>query len=262
MLKYSIYTSCFNIEKNNFYYWQYTIPKWINFVNNGENGEIIIAINKSQDNTLQIIQDNFKDFSCVKIIETKFDYNDYAFDGKIKNAALQNTTNKICLGLDLDEYPSPNKLSWDNIANQFLYSEYDSVFIPVIDLCKNKNLYKSLGCKWYMHKNGLCRGIWNGAKLNNGKIDIKKSDTCELIDKDGNLCSVAHLLREISVKEIKDNKIPFIIHLGWLEWENRKNQNKTWQSVWSNRAGYEIDDIIHEKENFEQIKTYEHNLDI
>lgn len=261
-MKYSIYTSCFNIEKNNFNYWKYTLPKWINFINNGDNGEIIIAINNSEDNTFKILTNFIKNFNCIKIVQTDFQYEDYAFDGKIKNSALQETTNQICIGLDLDEYLSPNKDSWDQIAKQFLYSEYDSVFIPVIDLCKDKNSYKSIGCKWYMHKPDLFRGIWNGAKLNNGKIDIKKSDTCELLDKSGNLCSTAHLVRDLSINSIKENNIPFIIHLGWLDWENRKNQNNMWQSVWSNRAGYEVDDIIHKKENFEQIQVYSHDLNI
>jgi glycosyltransferase involved in cell wall biosynthesis len=262
MLKYSIYTSCFNIEKNNFNYWQVTLPKWIEFIEKGQKGEIIIAINKSEDNTLEIIKKHFNNLDYIKIIETNYDYNDYAFDGKIKNEALQNTTSRICLGLDLDEYPSPNKNSWNIISDQFINSIYDSIFIPVIDLCKNKNLYKSIGCKWYIHKSGLYRGVWNGAKLDNGKIDIKKSDTCELLNKDGNLCSTAHIIEKLSVENIKKNNIPFIIHLGWLEWEIRQQQNKTWQPIWSNRAGYEVSDILHEKQSFDSIPVFPHNLNI
>ena len=112
-MKYSIYTSCFNIEKNNFNYWQETIPRWIKFIKEGECGEIVIAVNKSEDKTLEIIKDNFNKFNFISIVETDFEYEDYAFDGKIKNAALQNTKNNICLGLDLDEYPSPNEIAWE-----------------------------------------------------------------------------------------------------------------------------------------------------
>lgn len=260
MLKYSIYTSCFNIEKNNFNYWQKTLPKWIDFIEEGNKGEIIIAINKSEDNTFAIIKNYTKDINCIKITQTNFDYQDYTFDGKIKNAALQQTKNKICIGLDLDEYPSPNKNSWDQIANKFLYSAYDAIFIPVIDLCKNLNSYKSIGYKWYMHKSGLYRGIWNGAKLDNGKIDIKKSDTCELLNKNSNLCSTAHIVQELSIENIKNNNTPFIVHLGWLKWKDRQQQNKMWQPVWSNRAGYEVNDIIHEEASFDKIQVLEHNL--
>jgi hypothetical protein len=262
MFKYSLYTSCFNIIKNNFNYWEDTIPKWLEFINYGENGEIVIAVNTSEDQTLEVVKNKFKEYPCIKIIESNFDYNDYSFDGKIKNIALQNCVNEICIGLDLDEYPSLNKNSWANIASQFLNSNFEAVFIPVIDLCKSINHYKSIGSKWYMHKQGLNRGTWNQAKLENGKIDIKKSDTCELLNKNGNLCSAIPLVKESSLELIKKHDLPFIIHLGWLNWENRRNQNKTWQPVWSNRAGFEVEDIMHEEKSFDQIQVFEHNLNI
>ena len=262
MFKYSLYTSCFNIVKNNFNYWQDTIPKWLEFINYGENGEIVIAINKSEDKTLEVIKDKFKEYSCIKFVESNFDYNDYAFDGKIKNTALQNCVNEICIALDLDEYPSPNKNSWENIASQFLNSNFEAVFIPVIDLCKSEKYIKSIGSKWYMHKQGLNRGVWDQAKLENGKIDIKRSDTCELLNKDGDLCLAIPLVRELSLGLIKKYDLPFIVHLGWLNWQDRRNQNKTWQPVWSNRAGFEVEDIMHEEKTFDQIEVLEHNLNI
>jgi glycosyltransferase involved in cell wall biosynthesis len=261
-VKYSIYTSCFNIEKNNFFYWQKTIPKWVNFLNNGLDGEIIIAINNSEDNTLNILNNFIKNFNCIKIIESNFAYDDYAFDGKIKNEALKNCKNDICIGIDLDEYLSPNKKDWDIVADQLLNSDVEAVFIPVIDLCKSVNEYKSIGVKWYMHKQGLHRGVWKLAELSNGKIDIKKSDTCELLNNDGDLCKCANLLPQLTPEMISRTSCPFIIHLGWLNWKDRKNQNKTWQPVWSNRAGFEVNDIIHEEKNFEQIIVFKHNLNI
>jgi len=262
MFKYSIYTSCFNIVKNDFNYWKITITKWLQFIEYGNKGEIVIAVNKSQDDTLKTLKEYFGQHECIIIVESDFDYNDYSFDGKIKNFALQNTKNQICLGLDLDEYPSPNIPSWESISSQFLNSNYEAVFLPVVDLCKSMNHYKSIGSKWYMHKQGLHRGIWSKAKLENGKIDIKKSDTCELLNKDENLCAATSIFTELSVDQIKKYNMPFIIHLGWLDWQGRKNQNQTWQPVWSNRAGYEVDDIIHNQESYDNIKIFEHNLSI
>jgi hypothetical protein len=259
-MKYSIYASCFNINKNNFNYWKITIPKWIDFINNGIDGEIVIAVNKDEDNTIQTLKSNFE--NKINIIETNFEYEDYAFDGKIKNTALDNCKNKICIGLDLDEYPSPNKKSWNNITDQFLNLPYEAVFIPVIDLCKDIYHYKSIGVKWYMHKQGLHRGVWENAKLSNGKIDVKKSDTCELLNNENQLCLATPLCQNISISKIKEYDLPFIIHLGWLNWEDRKNQNSTWQPVWSNRAGYEIKDIIHDKSLFDKIEIFKHNLKI
>lgn len=260
MIKYSIYTSCFNINKNNFNYWQTTLPKWIEFIENGDKGEIIIAVNNDTDNTAKTLKDKF--LNKIKIINTKFDYQDYAFDGKIKNAALQECKNEICLGLDLDEYPSPNKNSWDQISSKLINSAFDALFIPSIDLCKDFKNYKSIGMKWYMHKQGLHRGVWEKAKLANGKIDVKKSDTCELLNDKNDLCNAVTLTNQLSVNYIKNYNLPFIVHLGWLNWDDRKNQNNTWQPVWSNRAGYEITDIMHDEEQFNNIKTYLHNLDI
>jgi hypothetical protein len=259
-MKYSIYASCFNLNKNNFNYWKLTIPKWIDFIEDGDKGEIVIAVNKDIDQSVSALQSNFQD--KIKIIETDFDYEDYAFDGKIKNAALQNCRNDICIGLDLDEYPSPNKDSWFNIANQFLTSQYEAIFLPVIDLCKDINHYKSIGAKWYMHKQGLHRGIWKNAELPNGKIDIKRSDTCELLNNNNQLCLSTFLCQNISISKIKQYDLPFIIHLGWLNWEDRKRQNNTWQPVWSNRAGYDVEDIIHEKSVFDKIEIFKHNLSI
>lgn len=264
MIKYSIYTSCFDINKNNFNYWKTTIPKWIDFIDDGDKGEIIIAVNNDDDRTKETLETSFS--NKIKIINTSFSYEDYTFDGKIKNAALQECKYEICLGLDLDEYPSPNKKSWDNVSLKLLnISKLDAVFIPSIDLCKNYNSYKSVGMKWYMHKQGLYRGIWENAKLDNGKIDIKKSDTCELLKIKNQLCSSAALLDqfdELSIDNIKKYDLPFVIHLGWLDWQNRKNQNQTWQPVWSNRAGYEVKDIMHEENQFNNIEVYPHNLDI
>lgn len=259
-MKYSIYASCFNINKNNFHYWQTTIPKWIDFIDDGSNGEIIIAVNRDEDETVKTLKSNF--YNKINIIETNFEYEDYAFDGKIKNAALENCKNEICISLDLDEYPSPNKESWNNIANQFFNSSYEAVFIPVIDLCKDINHYKSIGVKWYMHKQGLHRGVWENAKLSNGKIDVKRSDTCELLNHNNQLCLATPLCQNISMSKIKEHNLPFIVHLGWLNWEDRKNQNNTWQPVWSNRAGYEVKDIIHEKSLFDKIEVFKHNLKI
>lgn len=261
-MKVSIYSTAFNIVKNDFNYWKITIPKWLEFIEYGNKGEIVIAINKNEDDTLKVLKEYFGKYECIILVESNFDYEDYAFDGKIKNFALQNTKYPICIGLDLDEYPSPNTKAWESISYQFLSLNYDAFFIPVVDICKSIKEYKSIGSKWYMHKQGLHRGVWNKAKLENGKIDIKKSDTCELLNKNQDLCFTASIFKELSIDEIRNNNLPFVVHLGWLSWKDRKKQNKTWQPVWSNRAGYEVNNIFHQEEDFDQIKVSNHNLNI
>ena len=69
-MKYSIYTSCFNIIKNDFDYWQETIPKWLSFIEYGKFGEIILAVNNSEDNTLHTLSNFIKDKRVYKNKET------------------------------------------------------------------------------------------------------------------------------------------------------------------------------------------------
>lgn len=250
----SIYTSCFNIEKNNFHHWKYTIPKWLEFINSDD--EIVIAVNRSDDDTLKLIRQ-----FPVKIIRTEFDYNDYAFDGKIKNAALQECENHLCVGLDLDEVPSKNRDRWVVFGNGLLHSSLDFILIPVVDLCKSEKTAKGIGCKWYIHKRGLYRGVWNGAKLANGKIDIDKSDTCELIDKNGNLVRGGRVC-SLNSQSIKNIDSPYVIHYGWLNWEDRQNQNEFWKPVWENRKGGEVLNITQDKDIYDSIEVFEHGLEI
>lgn len=262
-MQFSIYTSCFNIVKNDFNYWKNTIPKWVKFLNNGEYGEIVIAVNQSEDNTLDIIKSFISSYNCVRAIETNFDYSDLAFDGKIKNEALQACKNSICIGLDLDEIPCAGIDGWIFFADFLSKSHYDALFIPVIDLCKSEKTAKSIGQKWYLHKkDGLKRGVWQHAKLKNGHIDISKSDTCELISDMGNLALAATICHPLTAEEIKRKDCIFIAHFGHLLWENRIKQNLTWKPTWENRAGHEVTDIILEKEKFENIPVFEHNLNI
>jgi hypothetical protein len=101
--------------------------------------------------------------------------------------------------------------------------------------------------------------------LNNGKIDHTASDTCELIyRKDSSLVKSYYVVDPRfndtqKLEFIKERQIPVIYHLGWLQKEKRLLANSIWGSVWSNRAGFEVDTIKTEEE-LDKIPYWEHGL--
>ena len=140
-MKISSYTSAFNLIKNEFD-WEKALLNHASITD-----ETVVAVNTSEDDTLEALEKFVGSFSGrIKIVTTDFSYSDPDLDGKVKNAALQATSHKYKLGLDLDEMVNPNQRdSWMGLVN-FLdsYTEAQAFFVPVIDLYKNKyeyNLY-------------------------------------------------------------------------------------------------------------------------
>jgi hypothetical protein len=43
-----------------FIYWKTTIPKWIDFIDDGDKGEIIIAVNNDDDKTKETFKSIFQ----------------------------------------------------------------------------------------------------------------------------------------------------------------------------------------------------------
>jgi hypothetical protein len=229
---FSIYTSAFNLIKNNFNY-KFHIQNFSQFAD-----EVVIAINTSEDNSVNEIHDFIiKNCNNVSILETNFSYEDPMLDGKIKNAALQATKEDIKIGLDMDEYiPLWQKPIWKNIATQLTYSPYSCVMIPSLNLFKDKNYYFSIGLKWYMHKKNLYRGAVNFAMKEDGTVDTSKSDTCELIDENNNLVQSIQLPSDIN--SLQTNNIPFVVHTGYMNLENRLLRNKNfWKKHWRIESG-------------------------
>lgn len=250
----SSYHSAFNLIKNNFDY-SSAIDNYCSFFD-----EVVIAVNTSEDNTFNVLSNLQSKYSNLKILSCEFSYDDYAFDGKIKNFALQNCLcgDFFCL-LDLDErIPLWQKDLWRTCSLELNKSNYDCLLIASINLCKDIYHYKDIGYKFYLHKKGFYRGIWNGARKDNGKIDITRSDTCEIIDKEGNLAKCYPLSNKI--EDLRTGNFPYVFHYYAVDFEQRIKQNEVWTPVWSNRAGYQINDIILNKENLEKIPIFEHNL--
>lgn len=255
---FSIYTSAFNLIKNNFDY-KFHIQNFSQFAD-----EVIIAINTSEDNSINEIKDFIsQNCSNVYILETNFSYKDPLLDGKIKNAALQATKQDIKIGLDMDEYiPLWQKPIWYNLATELKFNNFDCFMIPSINLFKNKDSYFSITPKWYMHKGGLFRGPVNFGRKSDGTVDTSKSDTCELINNKGNLAKFQ--LTPSDIEDLRKNIYPFVVHNGYLNLEHRILRNKNfWKEHWKIESGgidpkHKVHETLEDfKENYQQ-----HNLNI
>lgn len=242
----SIYTSAFNIEKMQ-YDWELA---FINFLAIAD--ELVIAVNTSEDNTVDLINDWGAEIAqnrpemAFQIVFTDFLYDDPDLDGKIKNAALQATSQPYKLGLDLDEsINSKFKDQLKNLTSYFLHDKTDCIMLPVINLYKDRERFKDIGQKFYFHRTGLKRGTVNFAKRKDGSHDINKSDSCELLEINGELPRCMYLIHpeandQDKLNIIKQNNLPFIVHSGLLDLEKKALRNKKfWEKMWNVENGSE-----------------------
>lgn len=224
-MKISIYTSAFNLLKNKFDY----EDALSNFLKFGD--EVIVAVNTSEDDTLfELNQFSLNYPNRLVIVTTDFSYEDPLLDGKVKNAALQECGYEICIGVDMDErLPLWQKNTWYRLAQELKESYFDSYFIPSINLYEDKYHYFSITKKWYMHKRkGLFRGPVNFGRNTDGTVDVNKSDTCELIDSNGNLA----VSMNVSLADA------YVFHLGYMNLDDKVLRNKNfWAKHWSVEAG-------------------------
>jgi glycosyltransferase involved in cell wall biosynthesis len=263
---FSIYVSLFNIEKNNFP-WKPSLENFVSFA--GEDGEVVVAVNQSEDNTLQIIKDFAAQYSTVKVVETSFSYEDIEFDGKIKNAALQATTKPLKIQMDADElFVLSQRPKWEKAAERLVNSSYQCLLVPSLDLFGSTEKIKgnaNIGQKFRMHKDGLRRGVWKFAWMGD-KIDTTKSDTTELLDENGDLVSCTSSvgnpmdLHPMFCENLA-NSI-YTVHTGYLSFEHRLNiNNKIWKDHWSLRSGRE-ENVVSSIKELENQPTIYHNLKI
>lgn len=227
----SIYSSAFNLIKNNFNYLS-SVSNFCSIAN-----EVVIAINTSEDGTFQEMQKLVNEYSNLKIIQIDISYEDPLLDGKIKDLALQNTTEIIKIGLDMDEYiPLWQKEIWYKLAEQLVSDDCNCYMIPSVNLYKDYDHYFSITPKWYIHKSGLFRGPVNFARNRDGTIDTKKSDGCELIDSLGNL--VSSKIAPYNINDLRTGLFPFVIHTGYVNLDNRLLRNKNfWSDHWLKESG-------------------------
>lgn len=240
---FSIYTSAFNLIKNKFAYRE-TLENFSSFAN-----EVCVAVNTSEDGTLEELQNYADENYKVKIIPCDISYDDPWLDGKVKDVALQATTKELKIGLDMDErLPLWQRDMWLQLGSQFQATKIDALFIHTLNLWGDvrsvqsdlQELYKF---KWYLHKGGFHRGPVNFGRKSDGTIDITKSDSCELIDKDGNLAQAYPVTAknengEMFLDSLKTT--PFVYHLGYANFQERDLRNKNfWDKHWQVECGKE-----------------------
>ena len=254
----SIYTTAFNLENFKIDLVD-AIDNWLVY---GE--EIIVAtINEDYEKIKDIIKSSkFSKNKKIKIVSENIDIkNDIFWDGKLKNLSLKNCSNDVVLQVDLDERLSGSKKIYKMAEEEILSHDFPcSIMIPTINLYGDLDHYKDIGYKWYMHtRKDTFRGAVDFAIQENGMFDPEKSDTCELIDKDGKLIPCIAKLPVTS-----DG--PKVIHLGCLDFSRKAHINqKFWRKEWSQRKtlsqGKDVDaeDLFTDPSEFKDTKI-KHNL--
>lgn len=254
----SLYTSLYNLE-NNLFDWQEALANFGSF-----SDDVVIATTAwCQDNTVKLLEKYCAEHQGFKLVVTDFSFENYAFDGNLKNAALHECKYNWRVLLDADERVCAwQKNLWLDLAKHVFedYSDLgvDAILIPSINLCGSEREYKDIGHKFYLHNKKVSRGIPNFARLDNGKIDISKSDTTEPIDKNGDLVKSVALSNKI--EDLRGANCPYVFHYWGVNPEKRINQNKFWKPHWENRAGKEVSDIILENQEIQKIPVSEHKL--
>ena len=108
--------------------------------------------------------------------------------------------------------------------------------LPTLDLYEDLDHMVNVGYKWYLHtRKDTERGTVHWAKREDGSFDPEKSDTCELINKKGELIPC---IGRVPFSK-KDSKI---IHLGYLDLEIRNKLNEDfWGKIWNKRHNGRVD---------------------
>ncbi len=269
MKDHSIYGAGYNLQSMGFD-WRATLDNWTRFLN-GE-GQISLAINTSTDNTLEAVTKYVRELAArpgngveYTITPTEIPYSDPLFDGVIKNEALKRCNREYCTLLDMDEVlPLHSRAAWESAKHMLARSPYDALFLPVIDLFHDDSSYKSLGQKWYLHKNlsYLKRGRVQFAAREDGSTDIERSDTCELINENGQLAYTAPYVGGPSqwwLPGMAQGVCPYVVHLGWLNKQQRLRQSAFWAPVWSQRDGRKVEKAL-TNSDLDNIPYYPHNL--
>jgi hypothetical protein len=256
---FSIYTSLYRIsEPNCFIDWKSALDNFSDFSN-----QIVVATFQDNSEDIEVLENYSRTNKKIKIVTVDTDVSDPFFDGKLKNGALKECNEEFCILCDGDErLRILDKPNWEKAA-QYLrqLDNIDAFFIPVIDLFNTEREFRSLGQKWYLHKNlpNLNRGVVGFAKTQNNTINPNLSDSCELIYDDNTLCRTMSLVNTLNIKEIHDLGMK-IFHLGWLDKYKRLLANQFWGNIWDARAGYKVNNIIQTKEELDEIPYWPHRL--
>lgn len=267
----TIYTSAFNII--GLFDYEYTLDNFCNFAEN-----VVIAVNKSKDNTLIKLQELAHSYRNLHIIESNISYSDPLLDGKVKNEGLKYAEllpGEYLCGLDLDEEIYNQDINkWVYFADLFIkYYNYEALLIPSVNLWGDRDSVRwdeqtNKAYKWYIHKKGLSRGPIKQGLTSDGFLDISVSDGAEIINKDMSLARTIRIDQDLDnitdcaeyYAKVKE-QYPYIIHNSFLDFNKRlKKVDSFWKEQWKMCSNRENVDIIDKLEDFGKYKTEKHGL--
>lgn len=265
-MKTSIYTSLFNYDPEKFDLLE-AFKNWSKYAD-----EIVIATFEDQAKDISAIVGSemcgfwdIPEFQIVSCPETSLE--DPLFDGKLKNAALQACSNELVIQQDMDERLGGDIRQWNYLSSVLLTLKPPyAAMIPVIDLYKDYHHYKAVNAKWYLHiKEGSFRGAVNFAKRENGSLDISKSDSCELIDKNENLIPYfvdSRFAQPFTNKEVDqmNASMPHVIHLGYLDLTKRAEHNKFRKKCWEAMEGSPVETATTVEQLEKENQCFPHKL--
>ena len=265
-MKISCYISAFNIDKGQFDY-ERCLKSCAEYFD-----EVVVAtIKDNDDNTQNILEREARILENIKVVRSDLEQSTFLLDGKLKNVALQKCSNDICVQMDLDETPYGEIGGWDIFARRVYNSdEYDCSMLPVLNLYKTPEFYTDIAQKFRIHKKysthpyffgkKLERGAFKEARLTNGGVDPKVSDTTELIHPDGSLV-VCSSPSNVDIDYFK-YQFPSVIHWGYVDLERRADLNKSfWKETWDGYSGEE-QDVGVTIEELDGKECFRHGLDL
>ena len=250
----SLYTTAFNLNNFDFCFKE-VFENWFYYVD-----EVVVSTleDQVQEIKAEINKTTFSD--RIKIVSTDLDPNkDLYWDGKLKDAGLKACSHNSVIQLDLDERISGSKYTFKDLFLEINKHDFPcSIMLPTIDLYEDVHSFVNIGYKWYIHtRDGTNRGAVNFSLKKDGTFDPEKSDTCELIDDNG------HLIPCIGRVSFAEHD-PKIIHLGYLNLEDKNNINKNfWGKIWHKRkTGIDSPDFEPEEVKSGDPRKQPHNLPI
>ena len=272
----TIYTSIFSVERMRFK-WREALQNWFQFLDGS--GEIVIAINTSDDKTPELVRafcdrlatETPHSQTKFKIVDVEIPYTDPAFDGKGKAAALSHATQPFAILLDIDEFlvPSQRKM-WLRLAAELQNRRnFHAFLVPVVDLVQDERHFKGIGSKFYLHRTSpnITRGVFKGGYREDGTIDVTKSDSTELICADSQELARSQFLFDPNLPDflkigiLESGETPYVLHYGWIDKEQRLRQSDFWRPVWALRNGSEVK-TESSLADLEKLPKFRHNLQI
>lgn len=190
-------------------------------------------VNKSEDETETAIKDFLAPYKNWKVIPANFSKLDPFFDGRLKNLALQNTTQEFKVQIDMDEEIGLwQRPLWENKLFQLKFSGAKVMAVPSVDLYKSLNHYKAINFKTYINIGQAYRGPSAHALKPGYFINTQISDGTELIDEKFNaLPAIASGPCDLAALE-SGNEI-FVTHYGYISVAERvKRTEKFWGAHW------------------------------